>query len=127
MLDFACVCLLDQTPSDAQRKSYFILTIADCTYLKLKLMKTKKMSLKNVQDVLTRDEMKKIMAGSSLSYCAESYMIRSCNNLSSGALSGWSYGWGTAGCSQYNGSQLYGTATSMGYNMTGCSTGWYSY
>ncbi len=32
-------------------------------------MKTEKMSFKNIKDVLSRDEMKRIMAGSGRTYC----------------------------------------------------------
>ena len=48
-------------------------------------MKTEKMSFKNIKDVLSRDEMKEIMAGSSVSpseYCATNAAImRYCFNI----------------------------------------------
>jgi hypothetical protein len=57
-----------------------------------------------------------------LQYCRDSYMIRSCNNLSGGAMTGWSVGWGSNGCSQYGGAALW--SSNMG---SGCDTSWYSY
>ena len=48
-------------------------------------MKTEKMSFKNIKDVLSREEMKEIMAGSSVSpseYCATNAAImRYCFNI----------------------------------------------
>jgi hypothetical protein len=101
------------------------LNILDKINKKLKKMKKEKFSFKNIKDVLSRDEMKKIVAGSgNLEYCATSYMIRSCNSLSGGAYAGWQSGWSQGGCSQYGGAALWGAAPS---NMSGCNTSWYSY
>ncbi|GMQ27326.1 hypothetical protein Aoki45_40090 [Algoriphagus sp. oki45] len=81
----------------------------------------------STDEVLERSQMKKITGGYGMSYCATMYMIRSCNQLSGGAYSGWAYGWTSNGCNNSGGANYWNAVTSAGYSMQGCSTGWYSY
>jgi hypothetical protein len=99
-------------------------------------MKTETLKFKSIKDLLSRSDMKKIVAGcgcgsgsnDSLAHCATSYAVRSCNNLGCGEMQGWLIGWASGSCSQYNGATLWGAAVSSGIPMNGsCNTSWYSY
>ncbi len=59
-------------------------------------------------------------------YCSSLYMIRSCNTLSSGAMTGFHLGWGSNGCSRYSGADLWNNAPSQ-MSQVDCDTSWYSY
>ncbi|MCW5911486.1 MAG: hypothetical protein KIT62_10445 [Cyclobacteriaceae bacterium] len=77
---------------------------------------------------LSSTEQTRIYGASDLSYCSTAYAIRSCNQLDSGAMQGWSYGWAAGGCSVYSGAQLWNAAAAQSIPMDGsCDTGWLIY
>jgi hypothetical protein len=78
------------------------------------------------QQILSKEELRKLDGGT---YCSDLYANRSCNwsNWSPSTQAGWAYGWGAGGCGTQGGATYWNQATSSGWNLTGCSTGWYSY
>ncbi len=85
----------------------------------------------NFSDLLSRDEMRSIIGGygGDMGYCASMYATRSCNDLSNGAMQGWSVGWAQGSCNQYSGSQLWNKAIYNGIPITQANsdTSWYPY
>ncbi|MFC3416905.1 hypothetical protein [Algoriphagus hitonicola] len=79
------------------------------------------------EELLNRNEMKDILGGSGMSYCAEMYMIRSCNELDDAQMAGFQYGWTSNGCNSSGGANYWEEVSLEGISMDDCDTSWYSY